>query len=487
MVCPLPIEEDFREQWKTLTAELRQAHQDLALAAIAHASDPDPGGVAELRMVQALEKRNEAASRVGVLLLRWETRGGSFDLVDPRPRVAPVKEVKEAPKAPEVPPERQTARIVSLPPPASEKDLEKLVGWSKGEGKPTRKAQVLRETKSVLESVLEMLGSPVKVTKLEGYNSEMGLLQRVVDTMDTWVSFPRDAQRSLIGAIAARARHLQDEVAPKLDHPFASVHLDGIFSTLTQFSAVYRPGFVLGLSRSHTPNGSSWVEDAKDYWYDLTGDEEPETPAVKTNPDKAIHELESLALEDDVERQDLVEATLRCLEAQVPANDPRLSRLLAPHIKLLTKEPKLKAVRKAIRNYQKQIHEEAKETVSPIPDDWPYWDQVRGKNVAIVGGDKPLKVTRLKEAFEFDFEWIAGWKMRQIEAMASRAERGTVDMVILLTAFLSHKAWDHLTPACKAGGTPLIIVERGYGVNQVRQAMERTFGGDGGADGGEEE
>jgi hypothetical protein len=49
-------------------------------------------------------------------------------------------------------------------------------------------------------------------------------------------------------------------------------------------------------------------------------------------------------------------------------------------------------------------------------------------------------------------------------------------MVIVLRNFVSHKVTDMIVPACKESAVDLVVVDHGYGVTQVRLAMERFLG-----------
>jgi CO/xanthine dehydrogenase FAD-binding subunit len=54
-----------------------------------------------------------------------------------------------------------------------------------------------------------------------------------------------------------------------------------------------------------------------------------------------------------------------------------------------------------------------------------------------------------------------------------RIAAGSVDLVVLLGRFMSHSIQDQVIPACKQAGIAWVVVERGYGVEQLRLAIER--------------
>ena len=88
--------------------------------------------------------------------------------------------------------------------------------------------------------------------------------------------------------------------------------------------------------------------------------------------------------------------------------------------------------------------------------------------------------------------------MRRVKAMCERIENHSVELVLVLNRFISHKASKKIIKACKKAGVPYACLERGYGVVQMIEAIERFLPPNpfylanraedaGGADGGEEE
>jgi hypothetical protein len=334
---------------------------------------------------------------------------------------------------------------------------------------------------------LDGIGPPSRITTLDGFYKELNLLEHTVKGSRGWTVIDAPMQKALFGLLVARCRHLQDEASPFLGYPMMANALDGLFSALTAYSDKHRPGFVIGLMREHTPDRGSWINDARFWWGELAHEELSEDEEIgfdsplPPNPEKELRRLIEIVTAEEVVTKDVVKATLLCLKAKIPTRDPRLIKALLPHLRKLDKEKRLKALRKNIRAYQREIEAEgieADEDTETLPDDWPYRDKTEGQTVFIVGGDRRDKTAkRYREVFGFKrVEWISGWRVRRVEAVAKRVEGGGVGIVIFLARFLSHSAWETIQPACKASGTPAILIERGYGVSQVREAMERTFG-----------
>jgi len=79
--------------------------------------------------------------------------------------------------------------------------------------------------------------------------------------------------------------------------------------------------------------------------------------------------------------------------------------------------------------------------------------------------------------FEFEsLEWIANPTrgVRRVHALTQRMKAGSLDLVIVLRAFISHKVSDKVfavdAPSCKT-----VLVDN-YGVTQVRLGLERFLG-----------
>lgn len=465
------IQAALNSLWKT-QAELQEM-------TARYGEDPELADLSLLRSKMGhLEKQ---ATRVGMLVSSWE---GSLTLHPPEEEEATGEVTGEVEPEPEIPVKDWSdvlgEQIPDPPPaPAEPPDLSKLKQWAAGETDPTE---------GILEGILERLGEPKKVASLVAYHNELATLDRATEEFDAWKRLPRDTQRSLTGLVAARARHLQDEASPTLGHPYVGNAINRLFSSITAYSKDAQPGFVFGLSRGHTPVSASWLEDAQDWWNKLTeGDEvEDDNPidAEDEKPSKtagrALHELEQIAGEEDPDKGTLIASATECLELGMAPNHTRLVKVLHPHYRLLTREKALKYVRKAIRDYEKEIAREADaadKDEDVLPDDWPFWKYTEDKNIAIVGGDKrDTTVERFKEAFRAEsVEWESSWQVRRVESLAARVESGAIDMMIMLARFMSHQAWYILVPPCKASKVPFVLVERGYGLSQVRHTMEKVL------------
>lgn len=487
--------EEAEETFATALEEAEEAQRRVEDAIQVLGQEPDPGGPREMALLEAMNDRKKAATKVGLALLSWRLLGGTISLNAEVPVPGETVDLldglgdllrdipSDEPAAEPEPLEPEPLVEVKPPrPPAPPPDLSGLVAKFTGKGPP------VRSWEDDLMAVMNDLGQPQDIRDIHDLHAEVSRLERAsVEATHRWAMLPTDARHALMGVCVTRARYLQDTVMPRLKHPFVGTQIDRMFSQFTAYSADTRPGYVYGLSRTHSPEGKTWLADALTWWTTLEGllpqDEPDNIPNEKEplNPEKALGRLDGLAGEDDTTNAELVAAVLVALTAGVSTNDIRLVKILLPHLDKLTREPKLKAVRKAIRSYKNELNAEGTESeadTTVLPADWPFWDYTRDKHALLVGGDKRERtVERFQEVFGFaTLEWDSGWQPRRIEALARRIEQGSVDIVILLARFLSHKAWDSLVPVCKEAGVPFILVERGYGVSQVQATMEMVLG-----------
>jgi len=471
---------------------LEEAQRRVATALSSYAENPLPGGTQEEALVKALEARKEATARAGMAILEWRAHGGTVTFSEPlRVIEEPLPEepsvdfedgpVLEEDTPVKMPPPRAPSAVIAPPPPASPESLQKLMervngGDAKDTSPPTPK-------RSALKDILKSLGKPQEILTSEDYYREVDILRRVSESAsEKWEGFADDIRRALTGLVSSRARHVQDEAPHGIGQGLLSI--DPVFSQLTSYSAEYRPGFVRGLSRRHEPYGDSWLGDAQGWWDDLRsmagyGQSATDSLDEELNPDREIQALQTL-LDNNPQKEDVEEAALRCLEAGVASDDPRLVKSLNPYHKFLKNKTKFKALRKAIREYKEMLAKEQKESeedTAVLPEDWPHWNLTRDKVAVIVGGDKRDTAMRTyKDVFGFSqVEWEESGEPRRLESLCKRVESGAVDMIILLARFTSHAASYILVPACKESGVPFILVERGYGVSQARATMEKVL------------
>ncbi len=328
------------------------------------------------------------------------------------------------------------------------------------------------------QALLTRLPPPRPAPIGEAWFAEANAVHRELLEVQTWASFPRGVQHALTGYFAARLRRLQDE-APAQVKVVIQLQLKKDFARLGQFSGEQQPGWVAGLGRSNPPEHGDWTADAEICWQTarrelgaLTMDAE----MAALNPEVSLGDLDTL-LRSGAESLQIRRGAIRALNAGVSPDDPRLTRLLVPHLEALAGDKGLKRLRKAVR---------AATTPTPVPDSdpppdaslpasWPLWSLTRGKSAVMVGGE-PREPARQRAADAFGFaslSWETGYDIRGVQRLAERIRGGGIDMVLLLARFISHKVTDVLVPALRESDIPWAMVDRGYGVTAIQQALER--------------
>ena len=131
-------------------------------------------------------------------------------------------------------------------------------------------------------------------------------------------------------------------------------------------------------------------------------------------------------------------------------DDPRLVRLLEPFEEHFRGHGFAK-LRKALEA-REDGPDEAKNAVD-LPEDWRWANKVESSRMlVVVGGDsRPEAEQRIEETFQpAEFSWVNVQNKkhtRKVEAWAKRIKQGNVDIVILLTDYVSHSVSDMVVEA----------------------------------------
>ncbi|MBM4343584.1 MAG: hypothetical protein FJ100_09435 [Deltaproteobacteria bacterium] len=328
------------------------------------------------------------------------------------------------------------------------------------------------------QAVRAELGEPP--TLLDGeeaIKNELKLLVRCTrpERQEAWRSLPADVQVPIIAHIAARARRLQEPVtAPLLAQLDVDRQIETLFNALSRYSKEEAPGFVYGLARSHGARGESWTKDAQDHLATLNELIAVRAEPVKANPEREIAKLEGL-LNDEADDEAVVAQLDVVFGAGVAKNDPRLVRMCRKKLDLLGKHARFKPLRKAIKEAD-EVDEATERQAGPGPD-WVFWPHVRGKRAAIIGGDpREEPRSRIEAAFEFaSLGWEGIDQVRQVETLCNQVRSGGVEFVILLQSFINHSVCGKIVDACRSAKVPFAAVERGYGVERIRLAIEQDL------------
>lgn len=329
----------------------------------------------------------------------------------------------------------------------------------------------------LLRDMIEQLGpTPTHLRGKAPVKRELARLHAVVPAaLGRWAAAPSEVNRMLLAWVATRGRAVQDVVST-YGEPGADVLLDRIFPKLAAHSAETWPGAVWGLALGHTSRGANWLADARDCEAEIRASAglTSAIPARETfNGDDALRRLLEL-VRNGCESVQFVERVREVLEGGVSPNDKRLVHAALPFAMELDGAD-LKALRKAV-NHEIEVSEAEEEARPPrVAPDWAWYPHTRGKRAVIVGGDpRSERVQRLQQTFGFaELDWVdnASGGVRIADSLTKRMRNGTVDLVIVLRAFSSHKLSDKIFAA--RDGSCAVVLADTYGVTAVQLAIER--------------
>ena len=285
-------------------------------------------------------------------------------------------------------------------------------------------ARVFTEVKA------EVGSPPSSITTMNELMTELGMIDRVTsgDRLDRWAQLPDEIQRALTGYVAARLRHLQDELTFDLAEVVANEDRVGqMFRRLSQHMERHRPGFVNGLALAHTPEGESWKDDVERFQREL------QYLAEKYFADSFISPEEEAKTDD--EAPDSEATTAPGGHATGPAD--------------------------------------------VLPEGWPWREKIRSSRILMLGGEPRREaLEQIQEAFgPRDLDWPdieTDQDDREVASCARRIQQGSFDVVVLLTESLAHNVYELIHDACQTADRPvdIIYLDREFGVGPIRQGIE---------------
>jgi hypothetical protein len=330
-------------------------------------------------------------------------------------------------------------------------------------------------------------------TNLRGRNPLTREITALRDTtrtqLDDWASAGEAINHALTSWVVARMRAAQDAVEHNTPEELQE-DLRNLFPLMTRHSRDTRPGSIRGLARGHTPPGNhTWLHEAHE--------REPRVRVLMgEKPSAAAAPVFVRNVDDDIRR--LLEDVAAGLpdEHRVPrlrlllrhgasATDTRLVNLASP-IAALLEDDEFRDLRRALHRAQQDADEgergpSAEETHAP-PEGWRGFELTHGRHAVIVGGDpRPERLAGLQAMFGFaSLDWQETTReggMRHIDAVVERMTSGTLDLVLVLRAFTSHKVTDRIfnadTPRCRK-----VLVDS-FTALQIRLGLERHLPGQG--------
>ena len=295
----------------------------------------------------------------------------------------------------------------------------------------------------------------------------------------------RSTHHAVLSWLVQKFRAFQDAAEPlSEDH---SARFSAIMAALLYHSKSQQPGAVLGMARAHRPQRESWHADAANWEsklrveFDGTRLLSGAATVPLWNRDNATRELfELVRAEPHVDASAVLGQVRSMLANGVSPSDTRLVHALL-ELDYLLGGVEFAKVAAAVREERIAREREAAEEESAmdarrVSSDWPGFRFTRGKRAVIIGGDeRPERRERLQDEFEFEeVAWVetsANSGVARVHDLAQRMKNGSVDLVIVLQAWVSHSVTDIVYGA--EAGECRVVLSSTYGVNQVQRAVER--------------
>lgn len=204
---------------------------------------------------------------------------------------------------------------------------------------------------------------------------------------------------------------------------------------------------------------------------------EPDGPR---SPDDMIRRLHAQLHEGSLTDAQLGLALGQLLDAGVKPTETRLINLAERLDERYINGKEFKNLRAALRKRRKEsvaVEDDGQSSFSP-PENWPLWPHVRGKRMAIVGGDRrPERADAIAATFQLaEVDWIECREdsPRPIQSLVERMRNQSVDLVVILQRYVSHSHSDAIFAAEQ--GACRVIMAYSYGLQNVLQGLERFLG-----------
>lgn len=442
-------------------------------------------------------QENQIVSKALFLLTQWQNLGGSISLNPPLPSSTsvfaqrPVAPVQAPPPVTQAPapvaqtlvtqtPVTQPVQAPVTQAPIQNSDPISPIAQAPVQTPQAREIELPRpiihkqELNEPFDWISDVISLQDEIRISENTQEEMQIIHQAANaSFSRWANYPRAVQRSLVGNLACRLRHLQDHLH------VTDAHLDAAFRSLTRFSKSFQPGWVNGLTRGRGPVADSWIEEAQCWWNQLNpADGDP-------NPPKELKQLHLSELERWLNewREAPEVAKAMCLEKSmatisktvasgIPANDPDLCRLAGEIYDLLDIRA-FRKVRQAIRDLEIIENEDTDEkTQETIPSGWPWWSHTVGRRAVFLGGAPSTDFSKqVEQNFGFaTLYWLkeSPEELGQVEDLIKSNE---VDLLIMFGD--NEESQLQIVKPAQEASLPWVKVKEGQSITRIKMAVER--------------
>lgn len=268
--------------------------------------------------------------------------------------------------------------------------------------------------------------------------------------------------------------------------------LESIFRRLVSLSKQYMPGYIDAFQEGYTADWDLYIADAQEQ-FRLASDQgrrdrelrqqreelaAREAARKKNSREAAVAAIADLRaviathrLPDD--GLDEFNAVLARVVNLGGASEPELLDLVRPFRELITGSD-FRALRKHLDRMQEDedklgeaaaVRERYRELIA----------LTRGRKALMIGGAVREDARKsLQQTFEFDeLEWepYEGSRPAALGSLEQRVKNRGMDMVLILKNFVGHSVSERLRPLCEENDIPCLMVEHGYGAQQVGETL----------------
>lgn len=268
--------------------------------------------------------------------------------------------------------------------------------------------------------------------------------------------------------------------------------MEQVFRRLVGLSKQHMPGYIDAFQEGYAADWDQYIADAQELFRQAAEAARRDREARSAREEQAGRELERRRLAREAYREALAslratisahdlpgsgtDAFLSALARVVGlggASEPELHDLVRPFRELIAGGD-FRALRKHL--------DRARDDVARSEEDAALRDrlreliaQTRGRKALMIGGAAREDARKsLHQFFEFgDLEWESyeGSRPVLLKSLEQRVRNRGVDLVLILKEFVAHAVPERLRPLCQEFGITCVMVEHGYGMHQVAEAI----------------
>jgi len=266
-----------------------------------------------------------------------------------------------------------------------------------------------------------------------------------------------------------------------------------IFGKLVGLSKEYEPGYIEAFQINFVCDWDAFVTEAQEQLQQATefsrrrremqrqheeyqSREQERMRVARESGETALDELKAVLLRYNLPDEGTEEfrEVLSRVVAGLGASDPAMLDLVMPFRDLIDGWSEFRALRRNL-DRQRDEGENSDDAVQAQFED--LISVTRGMKVQMIGGVAREDARRsLERIFEFDkLEWetYEDTKPAVLEALEQRVRNRGVDLLLILKSFIRHHVPEKLRPLCEQFNIPCLMVEHGYGANQIGDTLRR--------------